>query len=155
MVVTVERRASDDQSVDLELAVRDTGVGIPLEQQASIFEAFSQADLTTARVGGTGLGLTISRMLVEKMSGRMRVDSEPGGGSTFYATVCLGVAAPFLEVEETRQLAALRVLAVEGNAANRRILHDYLAGWDVVATIVNDDVAALDAAEKPAYDLIL
>ena len=155
VVATVERSASGDQSVDLELAVRDTGVGIPLEQQASIFEAFSQADLTAARAGGTGLGLTISRMLVEKMSGRMRVDSEPGRGSTFYATICLGMAAPLPEMEGTRHLAGLRVLVVEGNAANRRILHDYLAEWDIVATIVNDDAAALDAAERPVYDLIL
>src|SRR5204863_1421044 len=85
VVVRVARAASWDGGVELRISVQDTGIGIPPEKHAKIFEAFTQADgSTTRRYGGTGLGLTISTKLVELMGGRIEVDSTPGQGSTFH-----------------------------------------------------------------------
>jgi len=90
--VGVEERTP--ASVLLQCAVSDTGIGIPPDRQAEVFDAFTQADgSTTRRYGGTGLGLTISKTLVEMMGGRLWLESEPGTGSTFYFTARLGIAA--------------------------------------------------------------
>src|SRR5207247_808816 len=89
--VSSEQRGKD--AVTLTFAVRDTGVGIPLDVQERIFEPFTQADSsTTRRFGGTGLGLTICRRVIAAMGGTLSVESEAGKGSTFRATVSLPVA---------------------------------------------------------------
>ncbi len=87
IILDTELEASTGDEVRLHISVSDTGMGIPLEKQHIIFESFAQADgSTTRRFGGTGLGLTISRQLVELMGGRMWVESEVGKGSTFHFT---------------------------------------------------------------------
>ena len=92
-----------DDELRLHFTVSDTGIGIPPEKQKLIFEAFSQADSsTTRRFGGTGLGLTISSRLVEAMSGKIWVESEPGKGSSFHFTVCLGVDQPSIATVRRR-----------------------------------------------------
>jgi PAS domain S-box-containing protein len=117
----------------LHFTVRDTGIGIPVDKQAAIFEAFSQADgSTTRRYGGTGLGLTISQRLAQAMKGRIWVESEVGRGSEFHFTVAL---APCDDVEavsaDEPELAGLTALIVDDNETNRRILSGMLRTWQM------------------------
>src|SRR5262245_31550705 len=116
----------------LRFAVRDTGIGIPLERRERLFQSFSQVDASTTRkYGGTGLGLVICKRLVELMGGEIGVDSEPGQGSTFWFTVPF--APPLMPVPPPLQprtdLGKVRVLAVDDIATNRRLLHLYLCSW--------------------------
>ena len=116
----------------LHFSVQDTGIGIPSEQQAHIFEPFTQVDGSTARrFGGTGLGLAICRQLVEMMQGRVWVESEGGSGSTFHFTAHFETshAAGRCERLEKEALKGMRVLVVDDNATNRRVLETLLAGW--------------------------
>ncbi len=128
--------AQDGDELRLHFTVSDTGIGIAPEKQKLVFEAFSQADnSTTRRFGGTGLGLTISSRLVEAMKGRIWVESEPGRGSNFHFTVCLGVdrEALVLPTEEV-SLAGIPVLVVDDNSTNRRILTELFWMWQMKPT---------------------
>ncbi len=127
-----DRSSLPDEMLVLKFSVRDTGIGIPLEKQASIFEAFEQADSsTTRRFGGTGLGLSISAKLVEMMGGRIWVESVEGRGSTFCFTLPVGIAP--VEVARLEpaftSLHELRVLIVDDNATNRLILEEIVRNW--------------------------
>ena len=121
----------------LHFTVRDTGIGIPKGKQRLIFDAFTQVDgSTTRRFGGTGLGLTISARLVEAMSGKIWVESEPGVGSTFHFTATLGVAPETLQTQPKDSVAldGIPVLVVDDNRTNRRILSDTLGSWGMQPT---------------------
>ena len=159
---TVERL--DPDRATLRFAVRDTGIGIPHGKQEQIFEAFTQADnSTTRRYGGTGLGLAIARRLVELMGGRLWVESEVGRGSTFQFTAAFArppIAADLEPPGDPGELRGLRVLVVDDNATNRRILVDMLRGWRMRPTAVGDAPAAIDALRKTArtrlrYQLVI
>jgi signal transduction histidine kinase len=119
------------EKVQLKCSVRDTGMGMTPEQSAKLFQPFTQADMSTTRKhGGTGLGLTICRRLVDLMGGRIWLESEPGAGTTFYFTAWLGVGS----VTGTgrivpEKLGRLRVLVVDDNAAARDILVHALNGF--------------------------
>jgi CheY-like chemotaxis protein len=120
-------------------------MGIPGDKQQAIFEPFKQADgSTTRRFGGTGLGLTISSTLVELMGGRIWLESAPHEGSTFHFTVRLGVTDARPEPPAVN-LTDLRVLVVDDNSVNRRVLQDLLVRWKMRPTVVDSGAAALQA----------
>ncbi|HRK94676.1 MAG TPA: response regulator, partial [Rhodospirillales bacterium] len=128
--VAVLEEAGEDAVI--EFAVRDTGIGIRPEQLPRIFESFRQADgSTTRRFGGTGLGLTISKQLVELMGGQIRVASTLGKGSTFRFTVRLQRIPEQQRPAVTPSIAGARVLIVDDNATNREILEHQLSRWRV------------------------
>lgn len=147
----------------LHFIVGDTGVGIPPDKQRSIFEPFRQADDSIARkYGGTGLGLAITRRLVELLGGRVWVESEVGLGSRFHFTAAFGAAAaapgraaPRVAIAPRRAAGPLRLLLVEDNAVNRRVVREMLEkrGWSVVET--DDGRAALALSTEGGFDLIL
>ena len=113
IVVDIQKVAEHDKHVDLRFSIKDTGIGIPPENQAQIFSAFSQADVsTTRRFGGTGLGLTICRHLVKLMGGDIGVNSEPDKGSEFWFTVPLDVVP---DGEKNKTPAKLDILIVDSN----------------------------------------
>jgi two-component system, sensor histidine kinase and response regulator len=143
--------AGEDGRTGLHFLMRDTGIGVPPEKQQKIFEAFSQADMSTTRkYGGTGLGLTISSYLVQQMGGEIWVRSRPGEGSEFHFTARLARQEPAESavLAAPPEVAGLPVLAVDDNETNRRILEEMLRGWGVAATLVGSGDAALEAMEQ-------
>ena len=149
--VCVDERLPGSVTTVLHFAVKDTGVGIPIEQQEKVFDAFSQADGSmTRKYGGTGLGLTICMRLAEMMGGRVWLESQPGQGSTFHFTVQLAVQAETTARPIPLQPAQLRdlpALIVDDNFTNRRVLHGLLTRWGMLPTSVEGGRAALEALE--------
>jgi len=147
--------------VQLKFAVRDTGIGMTAEQSGKLFQAFTQADMSTTRKhGGTGLGLTISRRLVELMGGRIWIESQVGVGSTFLFTVWLGVGAARGQGKLLpEQLGKLRVLVVDDNAAAREILSEALTGVTAQVEVASSGAEALAAVKQhdasEPFDLLL
>ncbi len=136
-----------DGPLRLTVAVRDTGTGIPAEKLDRLFQSFSQVDSSTTRThGGTGVGLAISRRLVEAMGGGLQVISQPGTGSTFTFTALLHGASE-RRLPPTRKpassLAGKAALVVDDNATNRRVLQLLLQGWGVRCTEAATPAAAL------------
>jgi PAS domain S-box-containing protein len=128
-------------------SVSDTGIGIDAGQISRMFEPFTQADGTISReFGGTGLGLTISRQLVELMGGTLQADSEPGHGSRFHFTVALGAVEPTLPAPHPRHagLAGRRLLIADSNATSRSFLSEHVQAWGMRVTTVDSAGAALD-----------
>ena len=154
VVVSVEVESWTASGIVLHFAVRDTGIGIPPDRQQKIFEAFSQADSSTTRkYGGTGLGLSISTRLVALMGGRIWIESEVGQGSTFHFTVHMGIGhPPEMPLLTHRDLSGLRVLVVDDNATNRRILEEVLTGWQMQPTLVKSGLDALTAMSNAARE---
>ncbi len=141
VVVDVRVRSRDDGQAVLHFSVRDTGIGIPDDKQASVFQAFEQVDGSlTRRHGGSGLGLAISTRLVEQMGGRMWLESRVGQGSIFHFEARFGVVE--VEPDEIRRvdlssLHDLKVLVVDDNDTNRLILQEMLASWGMLPTVAS------------------
>ncbi|MFD1366055.1 PAS domain S-box protein [Actinoplanes sichuanensis] len=129
-----------------DFTVSDTGIGIDADQISRMFEPFTQADATNSReFGGTGLGLTISRQLVELMGGTLQADSEPGRGSRFHFTVALGTVESAQESQERhRGLAGRRLLIADANPTSRGFLTEHVEAWGMRVTAADSANAALD-----------
>ncbi|HLJ45426.1 MAG TPA: response regulator [Bryobacteraceae bacterium] len=138
---------------ELRIAVRDTGIGIPVERQQMIFQPFTQVDSSsTRRYGGTGLGLTISARLVAMMGGRLQVHSEPGVGSAFSFAIpmMIGESRNPVRTEEAASLRGLEVLIVDDNATNRNLLARWFSRWGMeplLAESGQDALALIDSLE--------
>jgi two-component system sensor histidine kinase/response regulator len=164
VVVRAQLRSQSTDGFQLHFEVADTGIGIPPEKQQLIFDPFSQADgSTTRRFGGTGLGLTISSRLVALMGGRIGIASQPGCGSTFHFDANFARAkspAPESASPTPTKLKGLRVLVVDDNATNRRVLTGMLRIWGAYPTAVDGGPPAIQelrratAAGEP-YPLML
>ncbi len=164
VIIRVLEDSREDAATHLHFVVQDTGLGIAEEMRETIFEAFSQADGSMARkFGGTGLGLAICSRLATMMGGAIRVESQPGLGSTFHFTLRLAVqdAPPHrLEPLQPEELRGLHALIVDDNLANRKVLTGILTRWGMKPTAVEGGRAALEALEiakgsSNPYQLIL
>ncbi len=163
VVVRVTLAEATAEQAVIRFAVSDTGIGIPLETQGQLFQAFSQADgSTTRKYGGTGLGLAICKQLADLMGGAIGVESTPGEGSTFWFTIRMGkrpAPATALPAAES-ELRGLQVLCVDDNATNRALLEAHLHAWGMQVACVADGPGALDrlrAAQRHGtpYALVL
>ena len=163
VVLTVTATPATDGSAELTFAVHDTGIGLSAEGMSRLFQSFSQADSSTTRkYGGTGLGLAISKRLAELMGGRMWAQSDgPGKGSTFSFTINVPTAAhaPARQrdfVGAQPELTGKRVLVVDDNATNRRILSLQTAKWGMQSADTESPQEALRWVDRgDAFDLAI
>ncbi len=164
--LSVDIHERNENEISLHFSVEDTGVGVSKEQQNEIFEAFTQADGSmTRKFGGTGLGLTITRRLVEMMGGQMWLESELDRGSVFHFTARMEIASPDLVANEkkprqVRSFDGLRVLIVDDHPTNCLILEEMVENWRMTPTVAESGATALeklkeaDDAGNP-YSLVL
>jgi signal transduction histidine kinase/DNA-binding response OmpR family regulator len=133
VLITVNCESQDVEKARIRVSVEDTGPGIPAEKVDRLFERFSQVDTSTTRkYGGTGLGLAISKQLVHLMEGEVGVTSEVDKGSTFWFALPLSLDAhPHAEPVPVDDLRGLRVLIVDDNDVNRRVLHEQITSWEM------------------------
>ena len=142
------------------IAIKDTGIGIAKENQTQLFNAFSQADSSiTRRYGGTGLGLAISKKIAEQMGGRLWFESELNKGSTFYFSLKLDFEPQYTVSESMNQIQSfkdLRVLIVDDNATNRRVLSTTLLQWGMQVAAFDSASSALENLKfGQQYDLVI
>lgn len=159
-IIVALRQTAEGGEAILRGEVIDTGIGIAPEHRENIFDRFSQADAAVSRrFGGTGLGLAISRRIIERMDGRIGVDSVEGQGSTFWFEVRGSLAKlPTQEAHEASPFDAdadVRLLLVEDNAVNRELICAMLAPFGVAVETANDGVAGVEAMRQGHYDLVL
>lgn len=140
----------------LDIAVRDSGIGLNAADQARIFEEFEQADTgTTRRYGGTGLGLAISKRIVARMGGTLGVDSAPGAGATFTATVTLPPADPQAATEPAPILDTLTVLIATTGTTEAALMAHRLRRWGALCAVISDAATAESMLRQQAWDVIV
>ncbi|HEX6896183.1 MAG TPA: ATP-binding protein, partial [Bryobacteraceae bacterium] len=162
VMVTVTCEQQDEVQARMRLSVRDTGVGIPPEKLNILFQKFSQVDSSTTRkYGGTGLGLAICKQLLELMGGAISVQSSPGEGATFSFSLPLPLnAEPYPAPVPVTDLRGLKVLIVDDNEVNRRVLHEQITSWGMYSDCSDSAQQGLKAARAAvhsgrAYDIVL
>ncbi len=159
VIIQVTTLGQQDERYELQFSVRDTGIGIPPERMDRLFRPFSQVDASiTRQYGGTGLGLAISRRLSEMMDGRMWVESIVGRGSTFYFTISVEAVPDEIQSPMTLvpHLGGKRLLIVDDNATNRRILTLQTQSWGLIVEAVASGAEALARLHQRAiYDIAI
>ncbi len=160
VILRVESVAQDSDTIQLLFCVDDSGIGIPADEQENIFNAFSQADGSTTRnYGGTGLGLAICRQLVKLMGGEIGVDSKVGEGSTFWFIVTLPyIASAALPADPGKYLDGYKILIVDDNRTNQRILYNQVTSWGMRADTADNGTQAIEmlhAQRHQPYDIAL
>jgi signal transduction histidine kinase/ActR/RegA family two-component response regulator len=158
-VTVAARPTAREGVVELEIRVADDGIGMSADEQARLFQSFSQANTSISRrFGGAGLGLVICRQLANMMDGDILVASRPGAGSVFTVTVALPVAEAPGDAEAEGQapsIADLRVLLAEDNPVNQAVARAILEATGAVVSIANDGVEALERLSAEAFDVVL
>ncbi|MGE5314490.1 MAG: PAS domain S-box protein [Acidobacteriota bacterium] len=147
VIVRVRKEEESETSVRLRFAITDTGIGISKDARERLFQPFMQADgSTTRKYGGTGLGLAISKQLVEMMHGEIGVESEIGKGSTFWFTAIFEKqqAAQQQRQGQRMALAGVRMLIVDDNATNRKVVHHQVLPWGILAGFAENARQALE-----------
>jgi len=162
IIVATEVANSEDNKVTLKFSVKDSGIGMTPEQQSKLFQAFSQADTSTTRkYGGTGLGLTITKSLVEMMGGNIWVESRPGVGSEFVFTAVFGVSEGKAKekLRPTEDIMGLRVLVIDDSQAARQILEEMLNSLSFQVAQTSSGAVGLtllkQAPEGQPYEVVL
>lgn len=152
VIVRTQQRPLDEQRVQWQISVQDTGIGIPEEARSRLFRSFAQVDgSTTRRFGGTGLGLAISKQLVEMMGGRIDVESTVHEGSTFTITLPLVPAPLAAEPALPTPLAGKRILVAVDHPVRARMLRAYLTAWQMRPTLVTDTPTLQETWERQAH----
>ncbi|MBF0357234.1 MAG: response regulator [Magnetococcales bacterium] len=163
VIIITKLIEKDEESIRLQFTIQDTGIGMTPEQQAGLFQAFSQADSSiTRKYGGTGLGLTISQRLIEMMGGKIIAESEAGVGSKFIFDARFGVSSRIIKkvMVPTQDLRGMKVLTVDDNESARNITSEYLASFTFNVTTAKSGVEAIatvkeaDIAGEP-FNLII
>lgn len=162
VVVRVQLAERKGHDLLLHFSVKDTGIGIPKEKQEAVFKSFTQAEASTTRkYGGTGLGLTISKQLVELMGGKIGIESKPGKGSTFYFDISTTTCEMPEEATRGRTIEsvfkgkALRILVAEDNLINQKLAVRILEKQGWLPVIANNGKEAVELYKKGGFDLIL
>jgi PAS domain S-box-containing protein len=166
VVISVSSLMLKDNNHEIHFAIKDTGIGIPLDKMGQLFRSFSQVDASTTRkYGGTGLGLAISKKLVELMGGRIWAESEKSKGSTFHFTILADALAKKKDIPKARAHSTtvpefcisypLRILLAEDNAINQKVALQILKKIGYEADVAANGLEVLQALERQHYDVIL
>ncbi len=162
VTVSASHHMLDDETCELRVAVRDTGIGISADVREKLFTRFTQADSSTSRkYGGTGLGLSISKQLIELMGGAIGVEGAPGEGSTFWFTIPCGLGAPpdaveaDLEAPPMARTGPLRILVAEDNQVNQWLITGIIGKAGHHAEVVGNGIEAVQSVQSAPYDLVL
>ena len=163
IIIDVDITSSDIPNLnEIQISVKDTGIGIEAEKVDKIFQKFTQAESSTTRIyGGTGLGLSISKHIVEMMGGHMQVESVYGEGSNFICYIPMQLDPNAKRISyETSGIIGKRALIIDDIAINRDLLSEHLEAWNMQSSAVKDGVEALVEIKKAAdennpYDIIL
>lgn len=162
IVLAVRKIAASSTRATVQFIVRDTGIGIAREKHREIFESFTQADIdTTRKYGGTGLGLTITKKLVNMFNGELQLESESGKGSTFHFTIELPInenRKRYINEDQSRQLVTLsgaQVLIAEDNPVNLSVAKRFLQKWGITVTEAQNGRIAVEKFARGRFDVLL
>ena len=156
--VHIVKENETQQDITLRFEIFDTGPGIAKDKQKKLFESYEQAEKSTTREhGGTGLGLPISKKIVEMMGGDLKLKSEEGKGSKFYFSITLPKAQeqePLCELDEETKPSDLKIMVIDDNETSRSIIKSYLDFWGIKCHLVSGTSEAEKKSKSNKYDVI-